>query len=397
MLCAKYAVGKITDSAAVSAFAKEQSATLAVIGPEAPLAAGVADSLWAAEVPVVGPTKLLARIESSKGFARDLLAKYGIRGNPFYQRFHSMEGVESALLELAGRHVIKDDGLAGGKGVKVCGDHLHSLEHSLEFCREMVAAGHPFVIEEKLEGEEFSLMSFSDGLCLRHMPAVQDHKRADNGDKGPNTGGMGTYTDADHSLPFLRESDIAEARAINERVAEALLEECVASFRGILYGGFMATREGVKLIEYNARFGDPECLNLLTLLETDLVVVCRAIVEQKLGDVSVEFAEQASVCKYVVPDGYPDAPRVGDAVELPKELPDGVTMYLGAVDVKDGELVATGSRTVGVVGVAETIAEAERMCESVVQQIPGRFFHRADIGTATLISKRVEHMKTVRS
>lgn len=396
-LCTKYAVGKITDAAAVSAFAKEQGATLAVIGPEAPLAAGVADLLWAAGVPVVGPTKSLARIESSKGFARDLLAKRGIQGNPFFRRFDSMDGVESVLRAWDGRHVIKDDGLAGGKGVKVWGDHLHSLEHSLEFCREMVAAGHPFVIEEKLEGEEFSLMSFSDGLCLRHMPAVQDHKRADNGDRGPNTGGMGTYTTADHSLPFLRESDVAEARAINEHVAAALLDECSASYRGILYGGFMATREGVKLIEYNARFGDPECLNLLTLLETDFVAVCRAIVEQTLSEVNVEFARKASVCKYVVPYGYPDAPRVGDAVELPKGLPDGATMYLGAVDVKDGELVATGSRTVGVVGVAETIAEAERMCESVVQQIPGRFFHRADIGTAALIAKRVEHMKTVRS
>jgi phosphoribosylamine--glycine ligase len=396
-LCAQYAVGKITDAAAVSAFAKEQGVTLAVIGPEAPLAAGVADSLWAAGVPVVGPTKLLARIESSKGFARELLAKHEIPGNPFYQRFDSMEGVESVLRKLAGGHVIKDDGLAGGKGVKVWGDHLHSLEHSLKFCRELVAAEHPFVIEEKLEGEEFSLMSFCDGLCLRHMPAVQDHKRADNGDKGPNTGGMGTYTDSNRSLPFLRESDIAEARAINERVAEALLEECGASYRGILYGGFMATREGVKLIEYNARFGDPECLNLLTLLETDFVAVCRAIVEQTLSEVSVEFARKASVCKYVVPYGYPDAPRVDDAVVLPKDLPADVTMYLGAVDVKGGELVATGSRTVGVVGVAETIAEAESICESVVQQIPGRFSHRADIGTAALIAKRVEHMKTVRS
>ena len=396
-LSAKYAVGKLTDAVVVSAFAKEHNATLAVIGPEAPLAAGVADALWAAGVPAVGPVMSLARIESSKGFARELLKKYGIEGNPFFCRFDSMDGVERVLREWDRRHVIKDDGLAGGKGVKVCGDHLHSLEHSLECCKELAAIGHPFVIEKKLEGEEFSLMSFCDGHTLRHMPAVQDHKRADNGDKGPNTGGMGTYTDADHSLPFLRESDIAEARAINERVAAALGEECGAPYRGILYGGFMATGDGVKLIEYNARFGDPECLNLLTLLETDFVTVCRAIVEQKLSDVRVEFARRASVCKYVVPDGYPDSPRVGDAVVLPSELPAGVTLYLGAVDVKDGELVATGSRTVGVVGVAETIAAAERMCEGVVRQIPGKFFHRADIGTAELIARRVEHMKTVRS
>ena len=221
-LCVQYAVGKLADAAVVSAFAKENRATLAVIGSEAPLAAGVSDALWAAGVKTVGPTQSLARIESSKGFARDLLTKYGIAGNPFYERFDSMDGVEEVLRAWDGRHVIKDDGLAGGKGVKVCGDHLHSLEHSMECCADMVAAGHSFVIEEKVEGEEFSLMSFSDGLCLQHMPAVQDHKRADNGDKGPNTGGMGTYTDANHSLPFLRESDVAEARAINERVAAAL-------------------------------------------------------------------------------------------------------------------------------------------------------------------------------
>jgi len=396
-LCVQYAVGKTTDAAAVSAFAKEQGATLAVIGPEAPLAAGVVDALWAVGVATVGPTKSLARIESSKGFARELLTKYGIPGNPFYKRFDSMGGVEEALHAWDGRHVIKDDGLAGGKGVKVCGDHLHSIRHSLECCEEMVQAGHSFVIEEKLEGEEFSLMSFSDGDCLRHMPAVQDHKRADNGDKGPNTGGMGTYTDANHSLPFLRESDIAEARAINERVAAALREECGAPYRGILYGGFMATRDGVKLIEYNARFGDPECLNLLTLLKTDFLEVCRAIVEQKLCDVHVEFARLASVCKYVVPDGYPDSPRMGDVVELPGTLPPGATLFLGAVDQGKGELLATGSRTLAAVGVAETITAAEEICESVVQQVPGKFFHRADIGTAALIAKRVEHMKAVRS
>jgi len=396
-LSAKYMVGKINDGAAVAAFAKEHGATLAVIGPEAPLAAGVADALWAAGVKTVGPTKSLARIESSKGFARELLAKHGIPGNPFFRRFDSMNGVEEVLRAWDMRHVIKDDGLAGGKGVKVCGDHLHSLANSMDCCRELVALGHPFVIEERLEGEEFSLMSFCDGNTLQHMPAVQDHKRADNGDKGPNTGGMGTYTDANGKLPFLADDDLREAKNINQLVAAALEKECGEPYRGILYGGFMATRDGVKLIEYNARFGDPECLNVLTLLKTDVLRIFRGVVDQTLADFIVEFESDASVCKYVVPDGYPDQPRVGDEVVLPNDLPQGVTMYLGAVDVKDGELVATGSRTVGVVGVAETIADAENICENVVQEIPGRFFHRADIGTAELIAKRVEHMKAVRS
>ncbi len=396
-LSSAYGIGSITNPAEVVAFAREQCATMAVIGPEAPLAAGVADTLWAAKVPVIGPTQSLARIESSKGFARELLAKHKIPGNPFFQRFASLDGLEEVFARYANRHVIKDDGLAGGKGVKVCGDHLLSLEDSFAFCRELVSRGHSFVVEEKLEGEEFSLMSFCDGTTLRHMPAVQDHKRAYEGDKGPNTGGMGTYTNADHKLPFLKDSDITIAQQINQRVAAALATECGALYQGILYGGFMATRDGVKLIEYNARFGDPESLNLLPLLETDFAEICRAIVNTTLADCVVKFSPKASVCKYVVPAGYPDSPRKGDELLLPAELPRGVTMYLSAVDVKDGKLIATGSRTLAVVGTAATIAEAEAVCERVVRKIPGPFFHRADIGTAPSIARRVEHMKAVRS
>ncbi len=396
-LCVQYGAGSTVDVAEVSSFAQKQKATMAFVGPEAPLAAGVADALWAAGVPVVGPTQSLARIESSKGFTRELLAKYGIEGNPFFQRFDSMEGVDVVLESYAGRHVIKDDGLAGGKGVKVCGDHLLTMAESLEFCRELVALGHPFVVEEKVEGEEFSLMSFCDGKTLRHMPAVQDHKRAYVGDKGPNTGGMGTYTDANHSLPFLYEEDVAAAQRINEQVAAALAVECSEPYRGILYGGFMVTRNGVKLIEYNARFGDPEALNLLTLLQTDFVEVCRAVVDGTLASTAVVFASKASVCKYVVPEGYPDAPRKGDVVILPTDPIDDVTLFLGAVDSKEGELVATGSRTVAVVAIAETITAAEALCERAVRQIPGPFFHREDIGTAAAIERRVEHMKAVRA
>jgi phosphoribosylamine--glycine ligase len=396
-LCADYGIGSMTDHTAVASFAREHNATLAVIGPEAPLAAGVADALWAAGVPVVGPTQTLARIESSKGFARELLNKHKIPGNPFFRRFTSSDGLEEVLQNYPDRHVIKDDGLAGGKGVKVCGDHLLSTEDSLAFCRELVAHGHPFVVEEKVEGEEFSLMSFCDGTSLKHMPAVQDHKRAYNEDKGPNTGGMGTYTDVDHRLPFLTDTDISQAQEINERVAAALANECDAPYQGILYGGFMATRNGVKLIEYNARFGDPESLNLLTLLETDFLEICLAMVRGTLADLDVRFSGKASVCKYIVPEGYPDCPRKGDEVHVPTELPANAAVFLSAVDVKDEKLIATGSRTVAVVGVGHTITDAEAVCEQVLQQIPGPFFHRTDIGTQAAITHRVDHMKQVRS
>ncbi|MEO7030206.1 MAG: phosphoribosylamine--glycine ligase [Acidobacteriaceae bacterium] len=395
-LCSVYRTGSVTEVAAIVAFAALEKPTLAIIGPEAPLAVGVADALWAIGVPVVGPTRNLARIESSKGFTRELLSKHNIAGNLFFKRCESLEGVAEILVRFPGRHVIKDDGLAGGKGVKVCGDHLLSLADSLAYCKELVAQGHSFVIEEKLEGEEFSLLSFCDGKTLRHMPAVQDHKRAYDGDKGPNTGGMGSYSDADGKLPFLSDEDIVVAQETNEFVAAGLAVECGAPYRGILYGGFMATADGVKLIEYNARFGDPECLNLLTLLETDFVQICRAIVDGTLAEVAVSFAPKASVCKYIVPEGYPENPRAGDSIELPHELPQGVTLYLGSVDLRDGELIATGSRTLGIVSVAGSVDEAEALCEQVATQVPGRFFYRADIGTAAAIAKRVSHMNALR-
>ena len=396
-LCIAYQLGSLDDPASIATFARKHAATLAIVGPEAPLAAGVADALWDVGVPVVGPRQSLARIESSKAFARALLAKHNIPGNPFYARFDSMQGLEEVLLQLPQQHVIKDDGLAGGKGVKVCGDHLHTHEESMNFCRSLVALGHPFVVEEKVEGEEFSLMSFSDGKTVRHMPPVQDHKRAFIGDTGPNTGGMGTYTAADHMLPFLAETDVQQAQSMNEQVVRALREECGQPYLGVLFGGFMATADGVKLIEYNARFGDPECLNLLSLLETDFFSICRAVVEGTLDQVAIRFAQRSSVCKYVVPEGYPDAPRKGAAVELPVCLPDNASIFLSAVDVQQGKLVATGSRTLAVVATAETMAQAEAVCEKIVQQIPGPFFHRSDIGTTAALAQRIDHMKAVRA
>src|SRR5579875_3576810 len=395
-LARRYATGSLIDGAAIAAFAQQHEASLTIVGPEAPLAAGVADALWATDIPTVGPTQALARIESSKGFARDLLAAHEIPGNPIFQRIqpgaNALEEAKEVLQRLGDHHVIKDDGLAGGKGVKVFGDHLHSLDDSLAFCRELVAAGHPFVIEEKLEGEEFSLLSFTDGTTLRHMPPVQDHKRAFEGDRGPNTGGMGSYSAADGLLPFLTQNDILAAQSINEQTVAALKTETGQPYRGILYGGFIATRDGVRLIEYNARFGDPECLNLLTLLDTDFLSICTAMTDSTLGSLHVHFRPQASVCKYVVPEGYPDNPRKGDPVTLPAYLLPGTQIFLSAVDIRAGELIATGSRTVAVVATAETLAEAEAECERAAITIPGPFFHRGEIGSANPLAPRVTAM-----
>ncbi len=379
----------------VVSYAKEVGATLAIIGPENPLANGVADALWEAGVKVVGPKKDLAQLETSKAFTRDLLKEYDIPGGPQYETFNSMNGVADFLNILGKNYVVKYDGLAGGKGVKVSGDHLHSHEEALAYCQELVEGGGKFVIEEKFIGEEFSLMSFCDGDTLKHMPVVQDHKRAYEGDTGPNTGGMGTYSDANHSLPFMADDDITQAHNINIQTAMAVKDKFGEGYKGILYGGFMATATGVKLIEYNARFGDPEAMNVLSLLEADFIDICNGIADGTLDKVDVRFQNKATVCKYAVPEGYPDNPIKGKSVDVSQiENPDG--LFYASVDFKGASLVEAGSRTIAVVGIADTISKAEIIAEKEVSSISGPLFHRNDIGTDKLIQKRINHMKEIK-
>ncbi len=394
-LCEVYELGNLTDIEHVKKFAVEQQVDFAVVGPEDPIAAGVADALATVNIPTVAPFATGARLESSKAFTRDLLVKYGIPGNPRFQVFPAVDGMAAFAESCGGNFVVKADGLRAGKGVQVSGDHFATTEEGLAYAQECVAKDGRVVLEEKFVGQEFSLMSFCDGTHTAHMPAIQDHKRAYEEDKGPNTGGMGTYSDSNLSLPFLRESDIAAAQAINQQVCDALAKETGAPFKGILYGGFMATKDGVGLIEYNARFGDPEAMNALVLLETDFVDVCEAILKGELNTVPLSFSEKATVCKYVVPQGYPDA-SVKDVKVTVGEIPDHVRLYYGSVDQKDDGLFLCGSRAIAVVGIGDTLEEAEKVAEKAACAITGPVFHRRDIGTAALIQKRVDMMRSLR-
>ena len=394
-LCDELLIGNFNDPDFVVNYTNEIGATLAIIGPENPLENGVADALWSIKVKVVGPKKDLAKLETSKAFTRDLLREYNIPGGPQYQTFNSLAGVTEFLNVLGENYVVKYDGLAGGKGVKVSGEHLHSHDEALAYCQELTDKGDEFVIEEKFIGEEFSLMSFCDGDTLKHMPAVQDHKRAYEGDTGPNTGGMGTYSDANHSLPFLTENDIAEAHQINTQTAKAVKDKFGEGYQGILYGGFMATASGVKLIEYNARFGDPEAMNVLSLLDSDFIEICNGITDGTLKNLDVKFQNKATVCKYAVPEGYPNSPVKNEQINVSKiENPDG--LFYASVDIQNGKLVEAGSRTVAVVGVADSISNAENIAEKEVSAIDGPLFHRSDIGTDMVIQKRINHMKSIR-
>ena len=394
-LCFDLQTIDINNNKTISDYAIKNKINLAIIGPENPLANGVSDSLMSLGVKVVGPTKDLAKIESSKSFARKLFQQSMPDVNPKHSVFVSMNGAQRFLQELGSGFVIKYDGLAGGKGVKVSGDHLHSHQEALEYCDQLIKKGGSFIIEEKLIGEEFSLMSFCDGASLKHMPAVQDHKRAFDGDLGPNTGGMGTYSDANHSLPFLTNSEIKEAQKINETAAAVLKEKSGVGYKGVLYGGFMATSTGVKLIEYNARLGDPEAMNVLTLLDTDFIDICLGITDGVLNNKKISFLKKASVCKYAVPNGYPNKPIKEKEISTEKiKNKDG--LHFASVNIKENKLMLAGSRAVAVVATASTIAAAEAAAEKEICNIAGPLFHRKDIGTTALVEKKVNHMKEIR-
>ncbi|MDP2691468.1 MAG: phosphoribosylamine--glycine ligase [Candidatus Gracilibacteria bacterium] len=392
-----YAGTDLSDFEELKHFVDEVRPDFAFVGPDNPIADGIVDLLESFGVPSVAPAQAPARLESSKYFTRELLEKHFIPGNPRFRQFDSEGGVMSFLQELGDDYVVKADGLAFGKGVKVSGDHLRNHEEALKFVRECLGGGQSsVVIEEKLYGVEFSLMAFADGRHLAFMPVVQDHKRAYEGDEGPNTGGMGSYSDVNHSMPFLTDQELDQAKQISQAVLLAVREETGQEFKGILYGGFMACRDGVKLIEYNARFGDPEAMNVLPILETDFVEVCQAVIKGTLDELEVRFAPKATVCLYVVPEGYPDDSMAHEPLEI-GEMPDGVQLFYSSVNEEGGEIMTSGSRSLGIVGIGDSIEEARLRAVDGVDQVKGKIFYRKDIGSLDLLNKRIQMMEKLRA
>ena len=400
-LSEKIKLGSYADMEAITGFATENKIEFAVIGPEDPLNNGVVDALSACGIPAVGPTKSLSRLETSKSFTRNLVSKYNIPGNPQFKVFKVIDGVEAFLNQLEGI-VLKPDGLTGGKGVLVQGDHFTTKEEALTLCRQILAESSSLIVEEKFDGEEFSLQCLCDGKTVIATPLVQDHKRRFDGDKGPNTGGMGSCSLADHSMPFLKPQDLEDGLEITRQVAAALLKETGSPYQGIMYGGFIAIKNGVKLLEYNARFGDPEAMNILPLLKTDFVAICRHIIKGTLDKLKIEFEHKATVCKYVVPKGYglpadhPDADASSSRAKIEVGNVGKARLYYSSVDKKEDGLYLSSSRAIGIVGIADTLDEARKIAEEGVKTIKGPVAYRADIGTDALIQKRIEHMKKIR-
>jgi phosphoribosylamine--glycine ligase len=269
------------------------------------------------------------------------------------------------------------------------GEHL-DRQGAIAYVRSL---GGNVVLEERLIGEEFTLQAFVDGTHVVPMPLVQDHKRAFEGDLGPNTGGMGSYSMPDHSLPFVTGKDRETARTIMEE-AVLSMKEAGFPYRGILYGQFMNTARGPVVIEFNARFGDPEAMNVLSLLESDFSTIIEKLVAGDLSPMDVRFAKKASVCKYLVPKGYPDAARAGEEFTIGNY--GKALMYFANVDEKGEKFLTRTSRTLAFVGIGDTLAEGEQIAEEGALSVQGSVWHRGDIGTREALEKKVAHMEELR-
>lgn len=397
-LAVEYKKGDEGDIEAVAKYAKEKEIELAVIGPESPLGKGIVNALEEVGVPCVGPTKESARIETDKSFMRNLFADYNIDGSLTYKVFDNYEDISEFLDNYEKDVVVKPVGLTGGKGVKIVGEHLKDNQDAKEYAKEVMdnAMGGftQVIIEEKVVGEEFTIQAFCDGEHLAPMPTAQDHPHAFEGDQGLITGGMGSYSNTDGLLPFMTQEDYNAAVAIMKETLKAIAKE-TTPYKGILYGQFMLSKEGPKLIEYNARFGDPEAMNVLPLLKTPMIDVCKAIVNGTLD--KVEFEDKASVCKYIVPDGYPDTPHAGEIIEVDEECIEdiGAKVFYAAVSAEEEGITLSGSRALGIVAQGKTISEAEKIAEEACGCIKGNVYHRRDVGTEELVQKRIKHMEDI--
>ena len=354
-------------------FAREHQIDLCVVGPEASLAAGVTDAFRAAGIPVFGHTKAATQIESSKEFAKELMAKYHVST----AAYRSFDNYEEAIAYVRGRNtyptVLKYDGLAAGKGVVIAQDEQEAQQALSDMLVGEAFGKGKVVIEDYLEGPEFSFMAFVDHQHVYPMPLSQDHKRAYDGDKGPNTGGMGAYT----PLPFISAEEEKWAQEhILQTVADAMVKEG-KPLTGVLYGGLMKTADGIKVIEFNARFGDPETEVVLPLLETDAFTVFHAIAVGQILD-NIAWRKQATVGVVLASNGYPGAYTKGAEITGTENF-DGLVLHMGTA-VKNGKLVTNGGRVLMCIADGDDVRQAQQKAYKEIEKIHcTNLFYRKDI------------------
>ncbi|KQZ97518.1 phosphoribosylamine--glycine ligase [Rhizobium sp. Root564] len=367
----------VEDHAAVVAFCREQSIDFVVVGPEAPLVAGLADDLRAAGFATFGPSKGAAQLEGSKGFTKDLCARYDIPTGA-YQRFKSAEPAKAYIREQGAPIVIKADGLAAGKGVTVAMTEAEALAAVDEcFDGAFGAAGAEVVVEAFLDGEEASFFCLSDGKTALALATAQDHKRVGDGDTGPNTGGMGAYSPA----PVMTEEMVQRTmREIIEPTIEGMAKDG-NPFSGVFFAGLMITKKGPELIEYNVRFGDPECQVLMMRLKSDLLPILYATATGTLDQVTAEWRDDPALTVVLASKGYPAAYDKNTPIAfIPQESEDAKVFHAGTA-LKAGQLVATGGRVLNVTAFGGTVSEAQARAYELVDAVKWENgFCRRDIG-----------------
>lgn len=368
-----------SDHRAVLDFCVRHSIGLVVIGPEAPLVDGLADNLRVRGFPVFGPNRKAAQLEGSKGFTKDLCARANIP-TAAYSRVTSKDGAIAALDDFALPVVIKADGLAAGKGVIIAETREDALDAlDTMFSGAFGAAGEEVVLEEFMTGEEASFFALTDGSAILPFGSAQDHKRVGDGDTGPNTGGMGAYSPARVLTPEL------EAQVIDTIIrptVDAMAAEGMP-YSGVLYAGLMLTDQGPKLIEYNARFGDPECQVLMTRFDGDLVKLLLAVAEGRLADQGpVQLADRAALTIVMAANGYPGTPEKGGAISgIDAAQADGARVFHAGTAERDGTLIATGGRVLNVTATGDTVGAAQKAAYAALDAIDfPTGFCRRDIG-----------------
>lgn len=358
----------MNDADAVIGFARSENIDLVVVGPEAPLVAGVADAIRAAGIAVFGPGAQGARLEGSKSFSKEFMLAHGLP-TARYKKCTSQDEAMDYLHEVGAPIVVKADGLAAGKGVVVSED-MEEAEEAVRDCfaGDFGEAGSVVVIEEMLEGPECSMLAFlSEGKALA-MPCAQDHKRAFDGDLGPNTGGMGVYSPVPCVTPELE----AAMQEIMQNAAAATAKEFDDAYTGVLYGGFMLTAEGPKLLEFNARFGDPETQVIMPRLESDALEAFYMVATGKLDALDLRWTDQVAVCVVLASDGYPGSYEKGKVIlgiEEAEELDDVTVFHAGTAFNQDDELVTNGGRVLNVVALADTFEDARELAYEACDKI----------------------------
>jgi len=376
----------VKDHDAVIAFCREKAIDLVVVGPEAPLVAGIADRLAAASIAVFGPSAAAAQLEGSKGFTKDLCARYGIP-TAAYRRFNDASEAKVYLRATGSPIVVKADGLAAGKGVTVAMTLDQALE-AVDACFEGAfgGAGAEVVVEEFLEGEEASFFCLCDGETALPFGTAQDHKRVGEGDTGPNTGGMGAYSPAPVMTPPMIE------RVMREIVEPTMrgMAEMGAPFSGVLYVGLMLAADGPKLIEYNVRFGDPECQVLMLRLKSDILILMKAAADGQLRHMSAEWHDKAALTVVMAAEGYPSKTVPGSVINgLEKARKTGAEIFQAGTALRNGKIVANGGRVLNITALGATVAEAQDKAYRAVDLIDWpEGFCRRDIGWRALARER---------